>query len=173
MSATAGWPQEARRPRHSVGRHRDRRQPQRRPPAPAPDSRQAAMPPIRGKRGRPRRRPDVLCADRGYDHDVYGRQVRELGIRPIIAAAVPSTAAAWARTAGSWKHPSPSCSRSAEYASGGRSALTSTRPSSPSAARSSAGDASGTRHSEAETTPACAIKFGTYAGRRPCMPGNL
>ena len=25
-------------------------------------------PPIRGKRGRPRRRPDVLYADCGYDH---------------------------------------------------------------------------------------------------------
>lgn len=27
-----------------------------------------AVPPVRGKRGRPRRRPDVL-GDRGYDHD--------------------------------------------------------------------------------------------------------
>lgn len=40
---------------------------------------------IRGKRGRPRQRPDVLYADRGYDHNVYRRQVRELGIRPLIA----------------------------------------------------------------------------------------
>ena len=44
-----------------------------------------AVPPIRGKRGRPRQRPDVLYADRGYDHDIYRRQVRELGIRPLIA----------------------------------------------------------------------------------------
>lgn len=44
-----------------------------------------AEPPIRGKRGRPRQRPDALCADRGYDHNVYRRQVRELGIRPLIA----------------------------------------------------------------------------------------
>lgn len=43
------------------------------------------MPPIRGKRGRPRQRPDVLYAERGYDHNVYRRQVRELGIRPLIA----------------------------------------------------------------------------------------
>ncbi len=43
------------------------------------------MPPIRGKRGRPRRRPGVLYADRGYDHDIYRRQVRDLGIRPLIA----------------------------------------------------------------------------------------
>jgi transposase len=44
-----------------------------------------AVPPIRGKRGRPRRRPDVLYADRGYDHDIYRHQVRDLGIRPLIA----------------------------------------------------------------------------------------
>lgn len=29
------------------------------------------VPPVRGKRGRPRRRPDVVLADRGYDHDRY------------------------------------------------------------------------------------------------------
>ncbi|MFD0508730.1 IS5 family transposase [Streptomyces chiangmaiensis] len=44
-----------------------------------------AVPPIRGKRGRPRRRPDAVYADRGYDHDIYRRQVRDLGIRPVIA----------------------------------------------------------------------------------------
>ncbi|MCH0567237.1 transposase [Streptomyces sp. MUM 2J] len=30
-----------------------------------------AVPPVRGKRGRPRRRPDVLYADRGYDYDIH------------------------------------------------------------------------------------------------------
>ncbi|WP_425582560.1 IS5 family transposase [Streptosporangium longisporum] len=44
-----------------------------------------AIPPVRGKRGRPRRRPDVVLADRGYDHDKYRKQVRALGIRPLIA----------------------------------------------------------------------------------------
>jgi len=44
-----------------------------------------AVPPVRGKRGRPRRRPDRVYADRGYDHDKYRRQVRELGITPVIA----------------------------------------------------------------------------------------
>jgi transposase len=72
-----------RRPRHTPGRHRDRRQPQRRHPAPAPDPRRTAHP---GQaRTTPRQRPDVLYADRGYDHDIYRRQVRELGIRPPIA----------------------------------------------------------------------------------------
>ncbi|MDP9863819.1 transposase [Streptosporangium brasiliense] len=44
-----------------------------------------AIPPLRGKRGRPRRRPEVVLADRGYDHDKYRRQVRALGVRPLIA----------------------------------------------------------------------------------------
>lgn len=44
-----------------------------------------AVPPVRGKRGRPRRRPDVLLADRGYDHDNYRRLVRDRGVKPLIA----------------------------------------------------------------------------------------
>ncbi|MER5918534.1 IS5 family transposase [Streptomyces sp. NPDC001982] len=44
-----------------------------------------AVPPVRGRRGRPRRRPDALYADRGYDHDKYRKQVRAVGITPIIA----------------------------------------------------------------------------------------
>ena len=43
------------------------------------------MPPIRGRRGRPRRRPRELLADRGYDHDKYRRQLRARGITPRIA----------------------------------------------------------------------------------------
>lgn len=35
-----------------------------------------AISPVRGKRGRPRRRPEVVLADRGYDHDTYRKQVR-------------------------------------------------------------------------------------------------
>jgi transposase len=44
-----------------------------------------AVPPIRGRRGRPRRRPRELFADRGYDHDVYRRRLRARGITPRIA----------------------------------------------------------------------------------------
>ncbi len=44
-----------------------------------------AVPPVRGRRGRPRRRPDVLYADRGYDHDKYRKLVRGKGITPVIA----------------------------------------------------------------------------------------
>ena len=41
--------------------------------------------PVRGKVGRPRRRPDRLTADRGYDHDKYRDQLRQRGITPEIA----------------------------------------------------------------------------------------
>jgi transposase len=44
-----------------------------------------AIPPVRGRRGRPRHRPDAIYADRGYDHDKYRKQVRAVGIKPVIA----------------------------------------------------------------------------------------
>ncbi|WP_329405947.1 IS5 family transposase [Streptomyces sp. NBC_00704] len=43
------------------------------------------VPAVAGAVGRPRRRPDMLFADRGYDHDKYRRLLRERGIRPAIA----------------------------------------------------------------------------------------
>ncbi|MDX2967380.1 IS5 family transposase [Streptomyces acidiscabies] len=48
---------------------------------PLPD----AIPPVCGRVGRPRRKPDSLFADRGYDHDIYRDQVRECGIVAAIA----------------------------------------------------------------------------------------
>jgi transposase len=44
-----------------------------------------AIPPIRGKVGKPLQRPRRLYADRGYDHDKYRRLVRARGITPVIA----------------------------------------------------------------------------------------
>jgi transposase len=44
-----------------------------------------AIPPVRGKRGRPRRRPEELYADRAYDSDPHRRRLRKRGIRPQIA----------------------------------------------------------------------------------------
>ncbi|MFI0738736.1 IS5 family transposase [Streptomyces sp. NPDC021100] len=44
-----------------------------------------AIPPVRGRRGRPRRRPEAVFADRGYDHDCYRVEVRARGILPVIA----------------------------------------------------------------------------------------
>jgi transposase len=43
------------------------------------------VPPVRGRVGRPRRRPRTVIADRGYDHDKYRRLVWKRGVKPIIA----------------------------------------------------------------------------------------
>ena len=43
------------------------------------------VPPVRGKVGRPRRRPARVLADRGYDHDSYRRELRRRGIASQIA----------------------------------------------------------------------------------------
>jgi transposase len=43
------------------------------------------VPPVRGKPGRPRQRPDRLLADRGYDHHKYRRELRARNIKPEIA----------------------------------------------------------------------------------------
>ncbi|MER6640605.1 IS5 family transposase [Streptomyces microflavus] len=45
----------------------------------------AKIPSVPGLVGRPRRRPDVLLGDRGYDHDKYRRPVWAQGIKPVIA----------------------------------------------------------------------------------------
>lgn len=44
-----------------------------------------AIPPVRGRPGKPRRKPQSIFADRGYDHDVYRDPVRARGIVPAIA----------------------------------------------------------------------------------------
>ncbi len=44
-----------------------------------------AVPPIRGLRGRPRRKPRRMYADRGYDFDKYRRMLWKRGIKPMIA----------------------------------------------------------------------------------------
>jgi len=41
--------------------------------------------PVAGKRGRPRKRPDRVLADRGYDHDKYRRLLWARGVKPVIA----------------------------------------------------------------------------------------
>ncbi|MER5609148.1 IS5 family transposase [Micromonospora tulbaghiae] len=44
-----------------------------------------AIPAIGGRPGPPRRRPDRLYADRGYDYDSHRQQVRDRGVTPVIA----------------------------------------------------------------------------------------
>jgi transposase len=66
-------PRHHRRPGDPARGVADRRQSERHRPA------------VAGVVGRPRRRPDMLFADRGYDHDKYRRLLRQRGIRPVIA----------------------------------------------------------------------------------------
>ena len=44
-----------------------------------------AIPPIRGQRGRPRRRPDQVQGDRAYDSEPHRRALRLLRIEPVLA----------------------------------------------------------------------------------------
>ena len=44
-----------------------------------------AVPPVRGKAGRPRRRPKTLYADRAYDSESHRQALRRRGIRPHLA----------------------------------------------------------------------------------------
>jgi transposase len=44
-----------------------------------------AIPPIQGPRGRPRRRPEILFADRAYDSKTIRQALRACGILPAIA----------------------------------------------------------------------------------------
>ena len=43
------------------------------------------VPPVRGRVGRPRRRPQRLIADRGYDSQRHRQQLWRRGIKPVIA----------------------------------------------------------------------------------------
>jgi transposase len=100
-----------------------------------------AVPPVRGKRGRPRRRPDVVLGDRGYDHDKYRRLVWDLGVKPVIARRSTEHGSELGTQRWVVNARSPTCTGSAACGSAGRYATTSTKPSSPSDAHSSAGDA--------------------------------
>lgn len=44
-----------------------------------------AIPPVRGKPGRPRRKPDAVQGDRGYDSEPHRKRLRARRIRPILA----------------------------------------------------------------------------------------
>ena len=43
-----------------------------------------AIPAIKGKAGRPRRRPEIVQADRAYDSEPHRRALRERGIYPML-----------------------------------------------------------------------------------------
>ena len=45
----------------------------------------AAIPPVRGKRGKPRRRPDRVQGDRAYGSEPHREVLRSFGIEPVLA----------------------------------------------------------------------------------------
>jgi transposase len=104
--------------------------------------------PIRGRRGRPRKRPSQVIADRGYDHDKYRREVWRVGIKPVIARRETEHGSGlgvyrWVveRTFG-WLHQSVDCAPATS------ATPPCTRPSCTSVARSSAGAGSLPHHCE-------------------------
>jgi transposase len=44
-----------------------------------------AIPAIRGIRGRPLQKPQVVFADRGYDSEAHRQKLRDRGIKPVLA----------------------------------------------------------------------------------------
>ena len=44
-----------------------------------------AIPPVAGKHGRPRSRPERVQGDRGYDSEPHRKELRKRGIQPILA----------------------------------------------------------------------------------------
>jgi hypothetical protein len=88
-----------------------------------------AIPPVRGRRGRPRQRPAKVFADRAYDHDKYRALVQAKGIRPVIARRGVPHGSGLGEYRTSSNRPSPCCTGSGGCASAGRSATTSTKPS--------------------------------------------
>jgi transposase len=44
-----------------------------------------AIPPISGKQGRPRQRPERIQGDRAYDSEPHRRELRRRKIRPVLA----------------------------------------------------------------------------------------
>ncbi|MET9325064.1 transposase [Streptomyces sp. NPDC003038] len=84
------------------------------------------IPPVAGRPGRPRRRPEALLGDNGYDSNPNRDELRRRRILPVISRS----------------RPSPCSTSSNDSPSDGNAAPSSTMPSSPSPAASSAGDAS-------------------------------
>lgn len=93
-----------------------------------------AIPPVRGRVGRPRRKPDSLFADRGYD--IYRDQVRARGIVPAIAESGTLHGTYRWVVVGSLR----GCTASGAYAPAGNAGPTATRRSSNSPAASSPTD---------------------------------
>jgi len=103
-----------------------------------------AVGPLADKVGRPRKRPNRVIADRGYDRDKHRREVWRRGVKPVIARRRTEHGSRlgrerWGATAGSSSAPSRGCTSSEGSASAASATPTSTSPSCTSPAPSSAG----------------------------------
>lgn len=86
-----------------------------------------AVPPVSGKRGRPRTRPDALVADKAYDSQDLRTLLRWLGIHPDIPRRGDSSRGLGA-SAGRLSEPSPGCISSDDCAFAGNEKRNTTKP---------------------------------------------
>lgn len=116
------------------------------------------VPAVGGRAGRPRRRPERVTVDSGYDHDKYRRLLRQRGTKPEIARRKTTHGSGSAALAGSSSAPSPGCTTSkrllVRYDT--TAAPKSTRHSSRSAAALSATNAS-TAHCDSSSKREAAL----------------
>ncbi len=71
------------------------------------------VPPVRGKRGRSRRRPQRLYAGRAYDSREQHQALRARHIKPALARRGAGHGSGLGRPAGWWSAPWPGCAGSA------------------------------------------------------------
>ncbi|WP_413755147.1 transposase [Streptomyces sp. MMBL 11-3] len=89
------------------------------------------IPPVAGKPGRPRRRPDALLGDRATTATQPPRAAQTPDPAGDIPRGRPPTSRTWASSATSSSRPSRSCTTSSAWPSAGKDASTCTTPSSP------------------------------------------
>lgn len=70
------------------------------------------IPPVAGRIGHPRKRPDVLLGDKGYDSKPNRHELRRRGILPVISRKGQPDTGAWTSSATSWSRPSLSSTSS-------------------------------------------------------------
>lgn len=135
-------------------------------PLPLVDS----IPPVAGRPGRPRRRPQAPLGDGGYDSDPNRRELRTRRILPVTEA--PQISRAWASSATSSSRPSRCSTPSSDSPSDGNAAPSSTMPASPSPAASSATDGSRGQSGGCPGAPSTR-PFATHPSRAPDDPGRV
>ncbi|MFD0190809.1 transposase [Streptomyces bacillaris] len=89
------------------------------------------IPPVAGRPGRPRRRPDALLGDKGYDSNPNRNALRERRILPVISRKGCPNIKGMGKLATSSSRPSRSSTTSSASPSAGNAAPNSTTPSSP------------------------------------------